>query len=328
MVRKRGMSRSYFQIRPFWTEIIAIAIALVLIGGLVKAPAHAAFPDKPITVIVPFKAGGSTDTMVRVYAKALSKEVGQPVVVQNRAGAGGAVGAMYLKDQKPDGHTILIGAEQIPTWSPIHDKVDYTLDDFTYLGAITQYQTAVVCSPDKPYKTLAELITYSQKTPGVTFADQSTISKIVILSVAKQEGLDWRAVPTKGGGGMVPMLLGGQIDFAWSGGVHQRYGDKMRVLASTNSERLHQSPDAPALMEKYGVAIPSLVIVMGPKGIPDDRTKFLEAALEKATRDPAFMKMLKENLKFPQMFLSGKEVKESLPGMVEKLKNMKAKMGM
>jgi tripartite-type tricarboxylate transporter receptor subunit TctC len=124
------------------------------------------------------------------------------------------------------------------------------------------------------------------------------------------------------------MLLGGQVDFAWSGGVHQRYGDKIRVLASCNSERLPQSPEAPALMEKYGIAMPGRVIIMGPKGIPDDRIEVLQAALKKATNDPAFIKMLKENLKFPQMFIAGEEVKKSLPGIIKKLEDMKEKMGM
>ena len=307
---------------------LALLAALALLLGLAAAPAQAAFPEKPITIIVPYKAGGSTDAMCRVFAKGLAEEVGQPVVVQNRPGAGGAVGAMYLKSLPADGYTLLIGAESVPTWSPIHDKVAYKYDDFTYLGAITEYQQAVICSPDKPFKTLAELIEYSKKHPGLTFADQSTISKIVILYVAKKEGLDWRAVPTKGGGGMIPMLLGGQIDFAWSGGVHQRYGDKMRVLASCNHQRLPMSPDVPALKEKYGVAQPSLVLVMAPKNLPAKTRDFLETSLKNATKFPPFVKILKEKLKFPLMFKSGADVKKDLPAIIENLKAMKEMTGM
>ncbi len=149
----RNAGKGLFVRRPI---VMALAIALVL--GLTAASALAKFPEKPLTIIVPYAAGGSTDTMCRVFAKGLAEQVGQLVVVQNRPGAGGAVGAMYLKNLPADGYTLLIGAESVPTWSPIHDKVDYTMDDFTYLGAITEYQQAVICTPDKPYKTLAELI--------------------------------------------------------------------------------------------------------------------------------------------------------------------------
>ena len=312
----------------YWKALTIVITLTALTTTMIWAPAYAAFPEKPLTVVVPYKAGGSTDTMIRVLAKALAKEVGQPVVVQNRPGAGGAVGGMYIKNQPPDGYTFLVGSIQVAAWSPIHDNVDYTAEDFTYLGSITEYQQAMITTPDKPYKTLEELIAYSRKNPGLTFADQSSISKLVILYVAKQEGLDWRAVPTKGGGGMVPMLLGGHLDFAWSGGVHQRYGDKMIVLASCNPDRLAASPDAPALSEKYSISQPSMVVAMGPKGIPADRVKFLENALRNAsTKDPAFVKLLNENLKFPVKFRTGAEVEAELPGYIKQLKAAKEKMG-
>jgi tripartite-type tricarboxylate transporter receptor subunit TctC len=328
MKNKRDLCLSIFPNRVFWKELAIVAAVIVMTTAWIGAPAYAAFPDKPLTVVVPYKAGGSTDTMIRVLAKALAKEVGQPVVVQNRPGAGGAVGGMYIKNQPPDGYTFLVGSVSIPTWSPIHDKVDFTAEDFSYLGSITEYQQAVITTPDKPFKTLAELIAYSRKNPGLTFADQSSLSKLVILYVAKQEGLDWRAVPTKGGGGMVPMLLGGHLDFAWSGGVHQRYGDKMIVLASCNPERLAASPDVPALSEKYSISQPSMVVAMGPKGIPADRVAFLENALKNASsNDPAFVKLLKENLKFPLKFQTGAEVKAQLPNLIKQLSAAKDTMG-
>lgn len=326
MMGEKNLKRLHFPVRLL-LRTAALVLAAAFVITALSGPALAAFPDKPLTIVVPYKAGGSTDTMIRVFAKALAKEVGQPVIVQNRPGAGGAVGGMYIKNRPADGYTFLVGSAAICAWSPIHDKVDYTAEDFTYLGAITEYQQAVICSPKKQFKTLDELIAYSKKNPGVTFAEQSSLSKLVVLYVAKQEGLDWRAVPTKGGGGMIPMLLGGQIDFAWSGGVHQRYGDKMRVLASCNPGRLAASPDVPALAEKYGISMPSEVVVLGPKGIPADRVSFLEAALEKATKDAAFAKLLRENLKFPQMYKSGAEVKAALPGMIKKLSEAKAMMG-
>lgn len=329
MKSKQHLKRLISMQRAFGKVLAVVVINAAMILGFTSLSVYAEFPDKPLTVVVPYKAGGSTDTMIRVLAKALTKEVGQPVVVQNRPGAGGAVGGTYIKNQPPDGYTFLVGSVDIPTWSPIHDKVDYTVDDFTYLGSITEYQQAIITTPDKPFKNLEELVAYSRKNPGMTFADQSSISKLVILYVAKQEGLDWRSVPTKGGGGMVPMLLGGHLDFAWSGGVHQRYGDKMVVLASCNPDRLGASPDAPALSEKYNISMPSMVVAMGPKGIPADRAKYLEDALKRASsNDPGFTKLLKENLKFPLTFKSSDEVKAALPGLIKQLKAAKEMMGM
>jgi tripartite-type tricarboxylate transporter receptor subunit TctC len=328
MKNNRNLRQPFVPNRVFWKTLTVVFAVTVLAAVWMSAPANAAFPDKPLTVVVPYKAGGSTDTMIRVLAKALSKEVGQPVVVQNRPGAGGAVGGMYIKNQTPDGYTFLVGSIQITTWSPIHDNVDFTHKDFTYLGSFTEYQQAMITTPDKPFKTLDELIEYSRKNPGLAFADQSSLSKLVILYVAKQEGLDWRAVPTKGGGGMVPMLLGGHLDFAWSGGVHQRYGDKMVVLASCNPDRLAASPKEPSLSEKYSISMPSMVAVMGPKGIPADRVKFLENALRNASsKDPAFVKLLNENLKFPLKFRTGAEVEAELPGYIKQLQAAKDKMG-
>jgi tripartite-type tricarboxylate transporter receptor subunit TctC len=328
MKKNRNLIQPVVPNHAFWRTVTVVVAVAAFAALWMSAPVHAAFPEKPLTVVVPYKAGGSTDTMIRVLAKALAKEVGQPVVVQNRPGAGGAVGGTYIKNQRPDGYTFLVGSIQVAAWSPIHDNVDYTAEDFTYLGSFTEYQQAMITTPDKPYKTLDELIEYSRQNPGLTFADQSSISKLVILYVAKQEGLDWRAVPTKGGGGMVPMLLGGHLDFAWSGGVHQRYGDKMVVLASCNPDRLAASPEAPALSEKYNIAQPSMVVVMGSKGIPADRAKFLENALRNASsKDPAFVKLMKENLKFPLKFRTGAEVEAALPGYIKQLSEAKAKMG-
>lgn len=324
MKHRKDLSKPYFRIKIVWKAMIVVIMAACVITGVNIKVASAGFPDKPLTVIVPYRAGGSTDTMIRVYAKALAKELGQPVIVQNRPGASGNVGATYIKNQPADGYTFLVGSVGIPVWSPIHDQVEFTWEDFTYLGAITEYQQALISTPKKPFKTLSELIAYSKKNPGeVVFADQGSLEKLVLSWVGKQEGVEWRSVPTKGGGGMVPMLLGGQIDFAYSGGVHQRYGDKMTVLASLNPGRLAASPDVPSISEKYDISIPSLVIVIGPKDIPADRAKILENALKKACQDKKFVTLLTENLKFPRLFKTGKEVKQQVPVLIEQLKNAK-----
>ena len=117
------------------TFLIALLIFIPVATVSVSA---SEFPSKPVTMIVPYRAGGSTDTMARVLAKALRKELGQPIIVVNRKGGGGTVGATFLKTSKPDGYTIMMGADDITTWNPLVQKVEFSRPDFRYIAAITE----------------------------------------------------------------------------------------------------------------------------------------------------------------------------------------------
>ncbi len=138
----------------------AVAAAAVL-GGLGVAKAE--YPEKPVTLVIPYKAGGSTETMARVYSKALAKELGANVVVKTRPGAGGAVGASEVAAAKPDGYTLLFAASTSLMWPPLTQKVSYDLDSFIYVGQITEYQQAIVAKADAPFNTMAELIDHAKK---------------------------------------------------------------------------------------------------------------------------------------------------------------------
>jgi tripartite-type tricarboxylate transporter receptor subunit TctC len=139
--------------------------------------------------------------------------------------------------------------------------------------------------------------------------------------MAKKEGVSWTAIPTRGGGEMVPFLLGGKVDFAWSGGVHQKYGDKMVVLASALSHRLAAAPDVPSLKELYDVSMPGNAIIAGPKGMPDDIVAKLENAIKEALNDPDFENILGK-LKFPKAFLPSNEMTSNVSEAVDVLKNV------
>ena len=129
------------------------------------------------------------------------------------------------------------------------------------------------------------------------------MSKAFVNFIAQQEKVDWTAIPTRGGGEMVPFLLGGKVDFAFSGGVHQKYGDKMIVLASFLANRHPLAPDAPSTQELYGVAMPGDNGIVAPKGIPEAARAKLEAAVKASMSDPDFTKIL-ERIKFPKRYLS------------------------
>ena len=147
------------------------------------------------------------------------------------------------------------------------------------------------------------------------------MSRAFINYIAAKEGLKWTAIPTRGGGEMVPFLLGGKIDFAWSGGVHQKYGDKMVVLASMLSHRLAASPDAPSVKELYGISMPGAAVIAVPKDTPDDVVAKLEAAV-KASMDDADFTAILEKLKFPKAFVSTADMKTLVADTVAGLKTV------
>jgi tripartite-type tricarboxylate transporter receptor subunit TctC len=278
--------------------------AFALAGSIVSGAFAADYPSKPITMIIPWKPGGTTETMGQVLSKAMGKELGQRVVVKTRPGGGGAVGSTVAANAKADGYTIEFVGISTLTWIPMTQKsVQYQTADFEFVAGVSQYQMGMVSTPDKPYKTLKELVAYSKANPGINVADMGGMSKAVVNFIAQQEKVDWTAIPTRGGGEMVPFLLGGKVDFAFSGGVHQKYGDKMIVLASFLSNRHPLAPDAPSTQELYGVAMPGDNGIVAPKGIPEAARAKLEAAVKASMDDPDFTKIL-ERIKFPKRYLS------------------------
>ena len=293
----------------------AAALSVAVLGG----PAVAQdYPSKPVTLVIPYAAGGSTETMARVFSKALEGELGQPVVVRVMPGAGGALGATEVAKADPDGYTLLFAATSSLLWPPMTLDVEYDLDSFDYVAKITDYQQAIVAKADAPFDTLEELIEHSREN-RLSYGDQSALSRAYIDYVGKEEGVDWIGIPTKGGGEMVPFLLGGKVDFAWSGGVHNRYGDKIKVLLSMNAQRLLASPDVPSIGEMFGVSMPSQAVIVAPKGIPAEVVATLESAIEAATKDDEVVDMVTNKLMFPVAYLGSEaitaEISETAAGL-------------
>lgn len=293
----------------------AAALSVAVLGG----PAVAEdYPSKPVTLVIPYAAGGSTETMARVFSKALEGELGQPVVVRVMPGAGGALGATEVAKADPDGYRLLFAATSSLLWPPLTLDVEYDLDSFDYVAKISDYQQAIVAKADAPFDTMEELVEYS-KDHRLSYGDQSALSRAFIDYIGAEEGVDWIGIPTKGGGEMVPFILGGKIDFAWSGGVHQRYGDDMKVLLSMNADRLGASPDVPSIAEKYGIAMPSQAVIVAPAGTPDDVVAKIATAAEAAMADADFEALMNDKLQFPLTFAGpeaiSKEIDESVAGL-------------
>lgn len=295
-----------------------LSFALLLFAFVMMGitPAFAAdYPTKPIEMQVAYAAGGLADTMARAIAKNMEETLGQPVVVINKPGAGGALGVTALKSAKPDGYTIGVVTGITLTYTPLVEKVSYTMEDFKYLASVGRFQEAFVAPPDKPYKNFKELVAYAKKNPGMTYASMHPIAENILTAIAKKEGLDWRAIPTKGGSEVMTAVVGKHVDFGFSGGIHTSFvkAGEMIVLAALGKQRLLASPDVPTLIESgYDLFFDNDNIIFAPKGIPDDAAKKLTAAIGKAAKDPKYVELLQSKLFIPALSLTGDDVAKSL----------------
>ena len=277
--------------------LAGLAMALFLCGTLPVVAAE--FPSKPVTLIVPWAPGGSTDVCLRVLAETTGKYLGQPVVVDNKPGGGGTVGgATMAATAKPDGYTVA----QIPISViryPYMMKVSWdTLKDFTYIIHLTGYTFGVVVKTDAPWKTWNEFIAYAKANPAkVTYATPGagTSLHITMETIAMKQGIKWIQVPMKGGGETTPAVLGGHVTATAdsTGWAPQVDAGELRLLVTWGNQRTKRWPSVPTLKELgYGIVSNSPFGIAGPKGMDPKVVKILHDAFKKGMEDPAFQKIL------------------------------------
>ena len=302
--------------------LIFSCLALVFFtGGL----ALAEYPDRPIKVLVGFKAGGGTDAMARMLAKKAGDVLGQPVVVVNKPGGGGAVAAKATLHAKPDGYTLCFNIALAYACWPHMTQVKYKEDDFSYICAVGKFQEAFVSLPDKGWQDWKGLIAYAKKKGPLNIAVMSPYDKQVLRYIAKKEGVKFNLVPTKGGAAIMTQVLGNHMDMGFSGGIHYQYvkAGKMIVLAGHGEQRLIGTPDVPTLKELgYDIALENYNVVVGPKGLPDDVVKKLGQAFEEAVKTAEYQDLLKNKLHFPPLFLGPAELEKKIQLMSKDFKAM------
>ena len=289
----------------------ATAVAMTAAGVIAASAAMAdtSWPTKPITMLIGYKAGGGTDTKGRVLSKILARELGQQVNVINRPGGGQAVALESFKSSGTDGNTFFFGAVTGITLNPqINSALKFTNQDYVYAGALTEFQVSMVAPEGRPYNDMAGLIKYAKEKGGIKYASLSPGAKIIMQAIAKQDGIKVDYIPTKGGRGMVQLVLSNQVDFAYSGGIQSRYPGKIKTLAAVSTNRLGNYPDTPTLDELgyKGVAMDAPTVVAFPKGTDAAIVAKMEAALKAASMDPA-MKKISEAIKMPIVYLNSKD---------------------
>ncbi len=285
------------------TFLRALAFAAVATLGA-GAPALAAYPEKPVTVVVPFPPGGSTDTIARALATQMSTSLGQSFVVENQPGATGAIGAARVKRSPPDGYTLLVASIGVYATNPFLQKgLQYDpAKDFDLLTVAVRAPNVLVANPAVPAKNVAELIEYLKKNPDkVSFASSGAGSSDHLTAALfwQRTGTSGIHVPYKGGAPAISDLIAGhaQVSFQNINAVlpHIRSG-KLQALAITGDKRSAVLPDVPTLTEAgiKGADVFSWQAVAAPKGLPKDVKDKLHGALVKALNDPELNKTLTE----------------------------------
>jgi tripartite-type tricarboxylate transporter receptor subunit TctC len=277
--------------------------AFAAIAAIAAAtPALAAFPEKPVTVVVPFPPGGSTDTIARTMANNMTKSLGQTFVVENQPGATGAIGATRVKRAAPDGYTILVASIGVFATNPFLQKgLQYDpMKDFDLMMVAVRAPNVLVANPNVPVKNVAELVEYLKKNPDkVTFASSGAGSSDHLTAALfwQKTGTTGIHVPYKGGAPAISDLIAGhsQVSFQNINAVlnHIKAG-KLKVLAVTGDKRSAALPDVPTLTEAgvKGADVFSWQGVAAPKGLPKDVKDKLHGAMVQALQDPEVAKNL------------------------------------
>ncbi len=278
----------------------AVALVLVVLAAATAATAQDAYPGKPIALVVPFPPGGVADIVARPVADAMGRHLNVPVVVENKAGAGGGIGMGFVAKAKPDGYTLLLALSSISIL-PEADKVTgrapmYQLNQFTPIARFTADPTVLVVRADSPWKTVGEFVADARKRPGaITYGSSGNYGTmhVPMEMFAASAGVKLLHIPYTGAGPAVVALLGGNVDALASGPStviqHVKAG-KLRVLASWGDKRLASLPEVPTLTESgYDAVFFQWAALFAPAGTPEPVIARLRDAARAAAADPRFV---------------------------------------
>jgi tripartite-type tricarboxylate transporter receptor subunit TctC len=304
----------------------------LVVASMLAAPVHGAgYPERTITVIVPFPAGGASDTTARLVVPKLGERLGQTAIIDNRGGANGALGATAVKQAKADGYTLLVGSIGVYGINPALFK-DLKYDpqkDFDLLSLLVRTPNVLVSNPDFPVKSVAELIEHLKKNPDkVTFASSGVGSSDHLTAALfwQKTGTTGLHVPYRGGGPAINDLIAGHanVSFQNLGAIAQQVrSGKLRALAVTSDRRQTALPDVPTMAEA-GVSdlqVYSWQAAAAPKGLPPDVKAKLEAEFAAAARDPNVRARF-DDIGFEVVASSGAEFSDFLDKEIARWKNV------
>jgi tripartite-type tricarboxylate transporter receptor subunit TctC len=276
----------------------ALACAGALLSGVTWAQGY---PTKPITLIVPFAAGGPTDIVARTLGVAMSKSLGQTIVVENKLGAGGTIAANFVAKAPPDGYTIFIHHNGMATATALYRKLPFNpLTDFEYVGQVLDVPMTLLARKDLPPKNFAELAAYvkaNAKTLNLANAGLGAVSHLCGMLFQRALGVELTTVPFQGTAPALNALLGGQVDILCDQTTqtmsHIKAGN-VKLYGVTTRERVKVLPDTPSLAEA-GLKDFEVKVwhgIYAPKGTPKAALEKLNIALRAALKDPAVVERM------------------------------------
>jgi tripartite-type tricarboxylate transporter receptor subunit TctC len=281
--------------------IAAIAASAAMATAVTTtALAQQDYPSRPITWVVPFPPGGVTDSGARTVAKVLGEKLGQPVVIENKPGAGGIVGAEYVVNSKKDGYTFLYASNgSVVTYPFLYKKMSYDpKKDLIPVHGMADSPMLVMVRADTPYKTLADLIDFAKKNPGkLNYASvgQGSTQHLLAELFQKEAGIKMTHIPYKGSSPALTDMLGGTIDVMFDYPIlmqPQMDAGKLRALAVSSQKRLTNLPDVKTIAEQGypGVVFTAWATIVLPAGTPQPIVDKLAKAFGESLEDPSIVK--------------------------------------
>jgi len=278
--------------------ILFLSMLTAATGALAQA-----WPTKPVTLMVPFAPGGTTDIVARPFAQAFSEEFGQSFVVDNRAGAGGTLAAGIAARAAPDGYTLFVATVAHTMATSLYKQLPYDFEqDFVPITTLASVPNILIVNPSVPAKSVQELVAYAKANPGKLSYGSAGNGSTEHLSAElfkSMTGVDMLHIPYKGGAPMMADLIGGQIQLAietsGSATPHIRAG-KVRALAVTTSTRSSAFPELPTLTESglKGYEVTTWYAILAPKGTPSEITARLYNAVVKILKTPDMKQRLEQ----------------------------------
>jgi tripartite-type tricarboxylate transporter receptor subunit TctC len=292
-------------------HLLAAGIGALAAPAIVPAigRADARYPDRTIRLVVPFPAGGATDVIGRMFADKLTHQLGQTVIVDNKSGAAGSIGAMEVKNAKPDGYTLLMATSSTHAINPtafVNPPYD-PVKDFTPIASVCVNPLVLYVNPSLP-ATMMELVELMKKNPGKYSYGSAGIGSIIHLAVEYLKrsvgGMDVVHVPYKGGAPAIQDTIAGNI--AWSMETFSttlplHRAAKLRILAFCHSRRAPIAPEIPTMIEAGvpGYEAYTFNLILGPAGLPQNVTDRLDKASRQAMADRATIQFLEGNAAIP-----------------------------
>jgi len=283
----------------------ALRVAAILFFFMLLTSPHAfgkAWPSEPITIIVGFASGGSTDLATRMLAESIAKSLGVPVIVENKPGAGSEISLNLISKAKPDGYTIGTLSSSLVTERPHVKKTPYDpVHGFSYIAQMFNYGHGFVVRSDSPWKTFGDFVEAAKKQPGKLTVSMSSIGGTMHVALGKLEqkipGFKTTPVPYKGGVQAVTALLGGHVDACFQTPEWKPYVDagQLRLLACPTRERLKDYPNVPTWIDLgYDVYAYSPGVYIAPPELPDTIRERLQQEFKKAADYTGYKEILKK----------------------------------